>query len=416
MMRCNPSPVPGPQPNGTESLVARIAAAAASVVAVVAVVTASACGSPRDVSADAATGAPVVWTATTVWTGDGKVECVRTGDADPLSPGPEVVGVDDRGRVIVVRFPEARAEVVFQHTARLTGLLVADVDPSVAGAEIYAGGHLEGETGGAVFQIVLGGSTPRTRLVYRGDAFVHAMGCAPPAAPGGSPQLVVTDYAAQVRLATPAPGGDVWPARLLHTEPPTDVVEGTEMKDVVVGRIGGRGPRTAFIAVKSGRGIVLDLDDGTVDVALVERGGIARAALDDAGRLWLAGTEGRVLRVDGGPAGWRVTPVFQDVAGLRGVVRGRFPVDGGVAPIAVFGYANACRALRPGSDGAWAATTLFEDEARGHWLAAADLVPGNAGDELALASYAGALRILVPSAAPRADGIRTGARGAGGRR
>lgn len=340
----------------------------------------------------------VVWASHVAWRGDGKVECVRVGDADAASAGPEVVGVDDVGRVVVVRFPSMRGEEVWRHTARLTGLLVADVDPSVPGSEIYAGGHFEGESGGAVFQVVLvPGAPARVRLVHRGAAFVHAMARIEPARAGEPPQLLVADYAATVHLATPAPGAGPWPTRVVHVEPPTDVVEGTEMKDAVA--LGGR---RAFVAVKSGRGVLLDLAAGTAEAIHVEPGGIARAAADDAGRLWLAGTAGRAVLLERGDFGWRATPLFQDTDGLRGVALGSFPLAGGPARAAFFGYSRRCHLLRPVTPVAWEATPVLEHADRGHWLAAADLVPEAPGDELAIASYGGTVEILVSGRPPRA--------------
>lgn len=331
------------------------------------------------------------WEVHTAWSGDEKIECVRIGDADRNHPGVEAVAVDTGGRVILVRGPELSTQVLYRHTARLTGLLVADVDPDVPGEEIYAGGYQHDETGGVVLQIVLDASgAVHARRVFEGGAFIHAMGCLPPAPGSTTPRLLVTDYAAELHVAEPRPGDGLWPSRLLHKEPPTDAFEGNEIKEVVIGPIGG-GPVRVFVAVKSGRGLLMDADSGDVQVIVEQPGGIARAALDHDGSLWLGCTEGKLLHLIHEDGRWHAETVFDDGAGIRGVALGHFPLDGGAARLVTWGYSMTCRAYPDTGP----PVTLFADTARGHWMSAGDLVPGNDADEIALASYGQTLRVLV---------------------
>ncbi len=338
-----------------------------------------------------------------MWHGDAGVECVRAGDADAASPGTEAVGVDGAGRVIVVRFPAARGDVVHEHGARLTGLAIGDADPAFAGDEIYAGGFASGETGGVVLQITLRDGRATHRVVHDAGAFVHTL-LAIPAAPGGTTQLVAGDYAGRVTLLSPTTAGP-WSARVLHVEPTTDDPECLETKQIAAGFPWNA--RLLFVAVKSGSGLLVDPDNGRVEKIHHEPGGIARAAIDAAGRIWCAGSAGRAFRLDpvehDARRTWTAHEVFRDTAGLRGVGVGRFANPGSV-DTAWFGYSRHCRIVADGADGAdpGQGTTIYEDPPGkgGHWLAAADFLPGDGLDEIVLASYTGRI-VLLRTAAER---------------
>lgn len=349
-------------------------------------------------------GSEVRWDATVAWEGDAAVERIRAGRPDPSDPKLQLVGVDQAGNVVRVRFEgdAPRSEVIHRHGAELTGVAIADVDPSVPGEEIYVGGYAGGTgregTGGAVLQIVLGPEGPRTRRVWTGDAYVHAIDRLLPAAPGGPVRLIVTNYAGEVRLLTPAPGDAPWQDALVWRDAPSADPEVPKIKDLtLLADAAGRTPHEAMVVMKTGRVVVLDLErPETARLVHTEEGGLSRVNADAEGGAFLSGYFGRVLHLVREGDGFRVEAIHHEAkdSGLRGASLGRFPVAGGTATLGTFGFFKRCRVLTPRL-GAWDATTIFEDTDRGHAMEVADLVPGNDADEIALGGYSKRITILV---------------------
>jgi hypothetical protein len=345
------------------------------------------------------------WDAVVAWEGTAAIERIRAGHPDPSDAKLQLIGVDQAGVVVRVRFDGAtpHSDVIYRHPTELTGVAIGDVDPSVPGEEVYVGGYAEGGgregTGGAVIQIVLGPDGPTARRVWRGDAYVHAMERIAPSKPGDPVRLLVTNYVGEIRLLTPAAGDGPWEDRLVYRDAPSTDPETPKIKDVTLLRDAAGGtPHVAMVVMKTGRVVVVDLDR-PADAKLVhtEPGGLSRVSADAAGGAFLSGYAGRILHLvpDGG--GFRVEAIHHEAAdsGLRGASLGRFPVAGGPATLATFGFFGFCRVLTP-RNGAWDATTLFRDTDRGHALEAADLVPGNGGDELALGGYSKRITVLIP--------------------
>lgn len=348
------------------------------------------------------------WGAITAWQGDKPVLRVATGRPDAATPGRQVVGVDDAGRVILVRFEGAKptATELFKHGVRLIGLAIADVDPAVPGEEIYAGGFLtpggggeEKGKGGVVLQVVVGPDGAKAREVWRGGEtqFVHAIE-AVPAGPRGRPAgLVIADYAGLVSFLAPAVAPAPWTATTLHEEPAGVGVEDRKAKEVQVLATTKAGAVRALVLMKGGRAVLVDVDaPGTGRVVHEEAGGLSRACDDCAGGAYVCGYEGRVVHLVADGDALKPEVVYTDPAkGLRGVARGRFPLAGpGGATLAVYGYAQVCRVLVPGTE--VRAVDVFRDTANGHGLVAAELVAGNGGDELVIASYSNRIVVLTP--------------------
>lgn len=357
--------------------------------------------SSRCAPAPAARG--VRWSAVQLWQGSASVQRVKAGDADPDQPGLEIVGVDEAGGVIVA-WPQAAppaSREVYRHPGRLTGLAVADVDPSVPGSEIYAGGFRTGTEGGAVVQVVLTPEGVRHRVVYAGPHFVHAVERLEPAPGGAVPRLLVTDYDGAAFVLTPAPGAGPWPQVEAYREPPEVGFEDRKVKDAAVLQAarGGAGAGV-FLAFKGGRGVWLDPDQpGSGRLVHEEPGGMGRVVADAEGGVLLCGYAGRVVHLVRAGEGFAAAVLFTETVGeggLRGIGRGRLPLpDGGEAELAIFGYSKVCRLLTR-SGGAFHGPVVYEDVERGHGLAVADLVPGNQADEVVLCGYANRITLLVP--------------------
>lgn len=345
--------------------------------------------------------AGATWDAVEVWKGKDAFERIRVGRPDAQDPKLQIVAVDQGGNVVLVHYDggEARAAVVYQHPSELTGLVVADVDPSVPGEEIYVGGAVRGEDGGTVTQIVITPQGTSARRLWIGSAYVHSIERIDPGAHGEPPRLLVSTYAGEIHVLTPAPGEQPWPDRLLHREAPGPDVETPKIKDAAFLRDAAGGPRhEALVAFKTGRALLIDIDrPEQARFVHDEPGGLSRVTADQDGGAYVTGYHGRVLHFLRTLDGFRIEAMAHEGSdsGLRGLVLGRFPLpQGGVAPMAIFGFHGLCRALTPRL-GAWDTTTLFRDLDRGHTIEAADLVAGNDADELIVSGYSKRIAVLV---------------------
>lgn len=364
-----------------------------------------ACRSSAGPAAGPAGGADVRWDATVAWQGDASIERIRAGRPDRNDPKLQLVGVDQAGNVIRVRFDgeATTSDVIYRHGAELTGVAIGDVDPSFAGEEIYVGGYAGGSgregTGGAVMQIVFGATEVEVRRVWVGDSYVHAIEPVKPAKAGDPVRLLVTNYAGELRLLTPGAKAGPWTDRLIYRDAPSADPEVLKIKDVTLLRdAAGRPPHVAMVAMKTGRVLVVDLDrPSDAKLVHVEEGGLSRVSADAEGGAFLSGYAGRILHLTKDGDGFKVAAIHHEAkdSGLRGAGLGRFPVAGGEASIATFGFFEFCRVLTPRL-GAWDATTIYRDAGRGHALEAADLVPGNDADEIAIGGYSNRITVLVP--------------------
>lgn len=365
------------------------------------------------ISACASKAPRVRWEPTVVWQGDAAFETVKAGRPDPEDPNPQIVGADQKGRVVLVNFNGGRApraRVIYDNRSEVTGLCLADIDPDVPGEEIYAGCYEPGEegAGGNVVQIARTPSGWKARRIFDAGAYVHALAAVPPARAGAPARLVAATYANEIHLIAPVPSGP-WRAEPLYRGPRALADAGprdprARLKDVaLVADPSGRPPHEILAVGAGGDAIHVDLDrPGSGRVVHVEEGGLSRVCPDGTSGAYACGYAGRLLRfVRAGAGGWKVEVCAREgkESGLRGVATGRFPLpDGGDARLAIFGFHARCRLLPPGGEDP---LTIFEDAGRGHALAAADLVPGNDADELILGGYSKRIVVLVARPAPR---------------
>ena len=349
--------------------------------------------------------ADVHWEAIVAYEGETGFERIRAGRPDASDPNLQLVGVDQAGDTILVHMDGStpRSSVIYRHGIELTGLVMADLDPAIPGDEIYVGGYAEGSgregTGGTVVQLVVTPEGVRSRRVFTTGTYVHAMEALEPSAPGGVRRLLVTDYAGQLHVLTPGAGDAQWTGPVVYRDPASSDPESTKIKDIVLLRDpSGRTPHEAFMVLKTGRVIVVDLDrPGSGRVVHEEEGGLSRALPDETGGAYFTGYFGRVLHLVREGDAFRLEVMDNEGkdSGLRGIVQGRFPTPGGgVAPFAIYGFHTLVRTLTPRL-GAWDTTTIFRDLDRGHAFEVADLIPGNDADELIAGGYSKRITILI---------------------
>ncbi|MFO0829662.1 MAG: hypothetical protein U0572_16095 [Phycisphaerales bacterium] len=352
------------------------------------------------------------WDPVIVWEGDAAFERVKVGRPDASDPLPQIVGVDQAGRMVLVHWNggrSPRAEVVYENHSEMTGLAIADVDPAVPGEEIYAGAYEPGkdEVGGVVLQVSVDHGRSKVRRIFSPGAYVHTIEVVPPVAPGAATRLVIGTYAGEIHVLTPTAGDALWESRLIYRDPPLTDPQPKDprprIKDMALLRDPtGRPPHEVFAVFAGGRALAVDLDrpESAVIVA-EENGGWGRTCADEGTGAYACGYSGRVVRFRRDAAGAFAADVLEQEgtdSGLRGVVMGRFPLPGcgtEIAPLAIFGFHAHCRALVR-RNGAWDPVTLFTDTGRGHTLVAADLVEGNDADELVLSGYSKRIAVLVP--------------------
>ena len=348
---------------------------------------------------------PSSWRAVVVHRTTAPIERIRTGHPDPTDAHLQAVSVDQAGEVALMHFDreEPRAEVLYRNGTELTGLAIADVDPTIPGEEIYVGGYLPGKTGeedgGAVYQIAVSADPSERVLVQRiwtGKVYVHSLEIVEPQQAGAGRSLLVSTYAGRIHSLEPA--GAAWRDTLLHTEPLSADPEKNKIKDVgFLVDTTGQPRHLALVAFKGGRLMRFDLHHPEAAAFVHEEpGGLSRVTPDAEGGAYVTGYAGRLMHFTPNGDGFAMQVLDQEGAdsGLRGAVLGTFPVTGGTAHLAVFGFHKLCRALVPRL-GVLDPYTLYVDVDKGHTLDAADLVPGNGSDEILLGGYSRCITMLT---------------------
>ncbi len=343
----------------------------------------------------------VRWDAVVAWEGDGAVERIRAGKLLPDDVLPSLIGVDQIGDVILVRMDggRPRSERIYRHRAELTGIAFADLDREIPGPEIFVGGFATGEgrngVGGAIIRLTPAAGGYRAEFVYRGPAYVHAIEAA--IGPDGRAYgLFAGDYDGALTLIKPGSPVGPWSATVLCREASDVGLEARKIKDLGVLPARDGFPEEVVMVFKTGRCSAADASrPGAARVLFEEPGGLSRVTVRGDGGFFVTGYHGRVLDVKrrGTTTDVRAIHVEPSDSGLRGIVLGRFPSEAGMAPYAIHGFMQTVRLLKPAFD-ACDTTTVFRDIERGHALEAADLVPGDGFDEIAVGGYSKRITIL----------------------
>jgi len=300
---------------------------------------------------------------------------------------PEVVGLDDKGRCLVMvsysgkwtPFP------VIYDVKWLGGLAHRDLDPRIAGAELYTGGKR-----GNLYQVnsYKQGALDYRRIAYLPGREIHTIvaGELDPRMEG--PELLVfTRPGALYRVRPTGPDGTFETVKLAELD--------GRVRDAIL----LPGPRHEIATVdRTGRVALLRLTLKGLQWETVYEApmGMGRLAARPGSPTVLYSThdDGRILRHERRPnGGWRTETIYLGPQGPRGVAAGQFDADPAVETVAIFGYSKKVELLSRTPEG-WKAETLFEDRDKGHWLAAAELDGRNNTRELIASGYGARIVLL----------------------
>ncbi len=343
---------------------------------------------------------PGIFVSTRVLDTDGVgIWTVEAMDVFPQYGGPEVVGLDDRGRCWVI-VPYSGRWTAFERVhdgSWLGGLAHGELDPRVPGKELYVGSE-----SGNIYQIRFysDGALDARRIALLPGREVHTLLALP-----GRGLLAFTEPGGLWLLTPERPNGEwqttlveefpgrIRDSRLLRLPGETGPVIATASRAGTLRllRFEGETPRwQTLLQVKTGI--------GRLDRTRVPGATILYAALDDGRILRLRHADG-----DAADTPWERETIYAGPLGARGVAAGHFSVDPTVdETVAVFGYSRDVVLLsRRGED--WSAETIWSDSDKGHWLATAELDGRNGTDELLASGYSGRITLL---ARPPGYGLR----------
>lgn len=318
------------------------------------------------------------------------VQCL---DLVPDYAGPEIVALDDRGRLHVLFSYSGRfyAWQVLEDREWLGGLCLADVDPSVPGPELYTGGKR-----GNLYRV-----TWKPWAAFSAESLAHVS--------GELNNLVAADF-------EPArPGLELLaflhPRGVVRLLPESGFAEESllpdalRLRDAAVFRDGDRD--AAVVASRDGTlGVLRCGADGAYAIEVLARraqgfGRVAKGPWTESGSpVFFAGCDdGAVLRIARDAAGsWTVREIWIGTRGVRGVAADVFDSDPARETVAVFGYGREVVLLARGADGTFSGTTILTDREKGHWLCAGELDDRNATREIVASGFGG--RVIVLSRTP----------------
>lgn len=309
---------------------------------------------------------------------------------------PEIVGLDDRGRCLVL-VPYSGKWTPLSTIADgtwLGGLVQGDVDPRIPGSEVYTGAQ-----SGNVYQVVAyrEARLDNRRIVSIPGHEIHTLAIAELDPARSGLELVAFTSPGGLWLLTPrADGLDGFTAELLDPiagrvrDAHRLVGEGPEGTDALatVSRLG----QLALLRFEAGRPTWEIVHERTMGL-----GRVARRGGEGPLVLYSCADDGLVLRHERGPGGaWTHEIAYAGPQGMRGIAWGRFDADPSRETVAVFGYSAEVELLTRPADGIgpWDVRTIFTDRDKGHWLAAGEFDGRNSTDELIASGYGGRIVLL----------------------
>ncbi len=334
------------------------------------------------------------WNATLVLDNQGVgIWTVEAFQVFPQTATPEIVGLDDLGRVQVCNGYSGKwtPMTVVGDGKWLGGLAHADIDARIAGAETYAGSQQ-----GNLYQVV---AWPHGILDYR--LIAHLPG-----------REIHTIVAGDLDAASPGPGLILFtrPGGVYHVTPtgPNGTFEtrhlmgydGRVRQALVLPHASHELPAIVTVS-HNGRleRLRLTKDGPEWRTLYYDSVGLGRVALRPtvAGQprvLYTTHDDGRVLRhQQRTDDAWATEVIYLGPQGPRGLVAGAFGDSAEIETIATFGYSKNVELLTRTTNG-WRVETLFEDRDKGHWLATAELDGRNNTREIITSGYSGRIVLL----------------------
>lgn len=306
---------------------------------------------------------------------------------------PEIVGIDDQGRCHVIWSYSGKWTTVtaIADGKWLGGLALADVDPRIAGNELYTGSQQ-----GNLYQVV---AYRNTLLDYRfigqiPGREVHTIVAADLVPERKGIEEVVFTSPGGLYLATPRDGDrDGFDVRLVED------LAGRVRDAIVLPPRPGTSDEIATIG-RHGRIEILGWREGkptwkTVFEAPMGMGRLALRPGSVAGAevMYSTSDDGMIRRHERSNGEWRHEIVYAGHPGPRGVCAGHFDADPQVETIAVFGYSKRVELLSR-RNGKWTAETIFEDRDKGHWVTTGEVDGRNGTDEIVASGYSGRIVLL----------------------
>jgi hypothetical protein len=306
---------------------------------------------------------------------------------------PEVVGLDDKGRCIILVSYSGKWTPfkVIEDGLWLGGLTHGDVDPRIKGSELYTGGKK-----GNMYQVVAygNGALDYRRIAYLPGREIHTIlsGDLDPRSKGNE-LFVFTRPGGLYRVTPTAPHGRF---QVDHLQDLQGRVRQAEVLPQLVGN-----PLEIATVSRTGR---LEL------LQITPQGPLWKRIYDDQmgkGRLavrkgmpgkstvvYTTHDDGRIMRHERlGDQSWRTESIYLGPQGPRGIAAGQFHEDPNVETVAVFGYSRKVQLLTRTPEG-WQVETLFEDLDKGHWLSTAEVDGRNNTRELIASGYSGRITLL----------------------
>jgi hypothetical protein len=327
---------------------------------------------------------------TGIWT-------VASYDFFPQYGCPEVVGLDDKGRCLILVSYSGRWTPfpIINDGLWLGGLAHGDVDPRISGNELYTGGKK-----GNLYQVVPyeNGAMDYRRIAYLPGREIHTIvaGDLDPRTKGED-LLVFTRPGGLYRMTPTAPHGGF---EVTHLQD----LKGRVRQAVFLPADGENPPEVATVA-RTGEFRILQITTDGPQWTLAYKDHMGKGRLSVGPHLpgrapvvYTTHDDGRILRHERiNRNEWRTETLFLGPQGPRGIVAGQFNEDPMVETVAVFGYSKKVQLLTHSPEG-WKVSTLFEDLDKGHWLAAAELDGRNNTREILASGYSG--RIILLSRPP----------------
>jgi hypothetical protein len=336
------------------------------------------------------------WNGTLIYDNAGVgVWTTRSTKVFPDFGTPEVIGLDDKGRLTVAYSYSGKwyRQDTVTDGRWLGGLEVMDLDPRRPGTEIYTGGQ-----NGNLYQIIAHRPGLYSEIVLASlpGKEIHTLlgGDLIPERPGM--EMVMFTMPAAMYLVTPDDGPGVG-FKVVELE----AIHGRIRDALLLPRQEGDRP-TIATASRNGEVALLHFDGGgkaqwrTILQRPMGMGRIAlrKPAPGEPTVIYAGCDDGILMRLERGNGdAWKSEMIYAGPQGIRGVVAGRFDADPKKETVAVYGYSEKVQVVTRNGD-RWTAESIFKDIDKGHWLAGAEVDGRNGTDEILACGFGGRLVLL----------------------